>query len=91
MPYHKGPGVKKSGPKGPWKAKGNVLKTLVRVNQDKPWLSAEQISAMVEKKTGTKLTPQRINQIRHGVGGKSCSQRSRVEEAPSPDTPASRS
>ena len=89
MPYHKGPGVKKSGPKGPWKAKGKVLETLVRVNQEKPWLTAEQISAMVEKKTGTKLTPQRINQIRHEVGGKSSSRRSRTEEAPFPATPAS--
>ena len=91
MPYHKGPGVKKSGPKGPWKARGKVLETIVRLNQDKPGLSAEQISRMVEAKTGTKLTPQRINQIRHEVGGKSYSQRRSTEEAPYPVAPASRS
>jgi hypothetical protein len=90
MPYHKGPGVQKSGPKGPWKAKGKVLETIFQLNQNKPWLSGEQISAMVEKKTGTRLTRQRVNQIRHEVGGKSYSRRS-IMEAPSPATPASRS
>ncbi len=29
MPYHKGPGVKKSGPKGPSKVKGSVLDALL--------------------------------------------------------------
>jgi len=90
MPYHKGPGVKKSGPKGPWKAKGKVLEAIVKLDQDRPGLSAEQISRMVEKKTGTRLTPQRINQIRHDVGEKRYLRRSSTE-APYLVTPASRS
>ena len=70
MAYHKGVGVKKSGPKGPWKAQGKVLDAIVQLNQKKPWLSGETMSKVVERKTGTKLTPQRINQIRHQIGEK---------------------
>ncbi len=70
MPYHKGGGSKKSGPKGPWKAQGKVLREIIKLNEEKPWLSGEQMSKIVERKTGTKLTPQRINQIRHDIGEK---------------------
>ena len=35
MPYHKGPGVKKSGPKGPRKVKGPVLDALVELLREK--------------------------------------------------------
>ena len=70
MAYHKGVGVKKSGPKGPWKAQGKVLDAIVQLSQKKPWLSGEKMSKIVERKTGAKLTPQRINQIRHQIGGK---------------------
>jgi hypothetical protein len=70
MAYHKGVGVKKSGPKGPWKAEGKVLDAIIKLNQEKSWLSGEKMSNIVERKTGTKLTPQRINQIRHQSGEK---------------------
>ena len=78
MPYHKGAGSKKSGPKGPWKAQGKVLEAIMQLDQEKPWISGEQMSRIVESKTGTRLTSQRINQIRHGIGGKRYAQRKRT-------------
>ena len=91
MLYHKGPGVKKSGPKGPRKAKGKVLDFIIKLFEDEPQLPAQAIVERVEEKMGVRLTARRIQQIRHEVGGKSYSRRSRTEEAPSLATPASRS
>jgi len=64
--------VKKSGPKGPWKAKGKALEMIITLNQENPRLSGEQISQMVWESMGTDLSRQRINQIRRELEGRSC-------------------
>jgi hypothetical protein len=79
---------RKRGPKGPWKAKGKALDLIVKLSEDEPALPAHAIAARLEERIGVKLTPRRIQQIRHEIGGKSCSRRSGME-APSPATPAS--
>lgn len=90
MPYHKGPGIKKSGPKGPWKAKGKVLDLIIKLSEDEPQLTSEAIAERVGMKTGVSLTARRIRQIRHEVGEKSLMRRNNTE-APYLVTPASRS
>jgi hypothetical protein len=70
MPYHKGRGVKKSGPKGNWKAKGVVSDMIIKLIEDEPYLSGESIAKRIKKETGVKLTARRIQQIRHDIGGK---------------------
>ena len=74
MAYHTGLGVKKSGPKGPWKAKGMVSDMIVKLSEDEPYLSGEAIRKRIREKTGVKLTARRIQQIKHDVGGKRFSQ-----------------
>lgn len=93
MPYHKGPGVKKSGPKGPMKAKGDVLDLILKAFEDEPQLPAHAIARRVKERTGVRLTERRIQQIRHEVGEKRYSRRSGTAAAAVryPATPASRS
>ena len=90
MVYHKGPNVKKSGPKGNRKAKGDVFDMIVRLIEKEPWLSGQAIADRVREKTGAELSARRIQQIRHGVGEKSYSRR-RGTGAPYPAARASRS
>lgn len=83
--------MKKSGPKGPMKAKGDVLDLILKTFEDEPQLPAKTISERVKENTGVSLTERRIQQIRHEVGGKSFSRRSRTAAVRYPATPASRS
>jgi hypothetical protein len=65
LPYHKGPGVKKSGPKGPRKAKGPVLEAIYSEMNRDPTQSSYSLSDRVYEKTGVKISDSRIREIRH--------------------------
>lgn len=65
MAYHKGPGVKKSGPKGPRKAKGPILQAIYSEIDGEPSQSSFSISDRVHEKTGMRVSPSRIREIRH--------------------------
>jgi len=68
MPYHKGPGVKKSGPKGPSKMKGSVLDALLEEFDGHPSDPSHIIADRVTKRTGVEVSPRRVREIRHGRG-----------------------
>jgi hypothetical protein len=85
MPYHKGPGVKKSGPKGPRKAKGPVLEAICSEIDRDPTQSSYSISDRVYEKTGVKLSNSRIREIRHAR--EKSSSRARYRAEPSRRTP----
>ena len=70
MPYHKGPGVKKSGPKGPRKVKGAVLDALLEEFDGHPADSSHIIANRVSRRTGVTISPRRVREIRY-EGGKS--------------------
>jgi hypothetical protein len=65
LPYHKGPGVKKSGPKGPRKAKGHVLEAIYSEMDRDPSQSSYSISDRVYEKTRVRISDSRIREIRH--------------------------
>lgn len=65
MPYHKGPGVKKSGPKGPRKAKGQVLEAIYSEIDRDPAQSSFSISDRVHRKTDVRISASRIRAVRH--------------------------
>jgi hypothetical protein len=65
LPYHKGPGVRKSGPKGPRKAKGPVLEAISSEIDRDPGQSSYSISDRVYEKTGVRISDSRIREIRH--------------------------
>jgi hypothetical protein len=65
LPYHKGPGVEKSGPKGPRKAKGPVLEAIYSEIDRDPRQSSYSISDRVYEKTRVKISDSRIREIRH--------------------------
>lgn len=63
--YHKGPGVKKSGPKGPRKAKGPVLEAIYAEIDRDPSQSSFSISKRVHERTKVRISASRIRAIRH--------------------------
>ncbi len=79
MPYHKGPGVKKSGPKGPRKAKGPVLEAIYSEIDRDPRQSSYSISDTVYEKTGVRMSDSRIREIRHAREKSGSKARYRVE------------
>jgi hypothetical protein len=68
MAYHTGPGVKKSGPKGPRIVKDKVLDTLLQEFDRNPSDPSHIISERVEKRTGMHVSPRRIREIRNERG-----------------------
>jgi hypothetical protein len=83
VPYHKGPGVKKSGPKGPRKIKGDVLESLLDEFDAHPSDPSHLIAERVTRKTGVAVSSRRIREIRH-ERGKSRSSRPSIAEARPP-------
>jgi len=83
MPYHKGQGVKKSGPKGPRKVKGSVLDALFEEFERHPADPSHIIADRVTKRTGVDVSPRRVREIRH-ERGKSRSLMPSSREAASP-------
>jgi hypothetical protein len=63
--YHKGPGVKKSGPKGPRTVKGPVLDAIFSEIEMDPSLTSRAIADRVKKKTGVNVSDSRIRQLWH--------------------------
>ncbi len=63
--YHKGPGVKKSGPKGPRIVKGPVLEAIFSEIEMDPSLTSQAIADRVKKKTGVRVSDSRIRQLWH--------------------------
>jgi hypothetical protein len=86
LPYHKGPGVKKSGPKGPRKAKGDVLEAIYSEMDRDPSQSSYSISDRVYEKTRVRVSDSRIREIRH-ARGKSASRMSTRAAASRPPRP----
>lgn len=68
MPYHKGTGVKKSGPKGPRIVKGKVMEELLRQFDQHPSDPSHVISERVSEKTGVHVSPRTVRKIRHERG-----------------------
>ena len=68
MPYHKGPGVKKSGPKGPSKVKGSVLEALLEEFDDHPSDPSHIVAERVARRTGVAVSSRRVREIRHERG-----------------------
>ena len=63
--YHKGPGVKKSGPKGPRTVKGPVLEAIFSEIEMDPSLTSQAIADRVMKKTGVSVSDSRVRQLWH--------------------------
>ena len=82
MPYHKGPGVKKSGPKGPRKVKGEVLGALLEEFDGHPADPSHVIADRVARRTGVSVSPRRVREIRHERGKSRSSSRSRQAASP---------
>ena len=61
--------MKKSGPKGNWKAKGSVFDMIIKLSEDEPYLSGNAIAKRIRKESGVKLTARRIQQIKHDAAG----------------------
>ena len=68
MPYHKGPGVKKSGPKGPRKVKGPVLDALLEEFDEHPSDPSHIIADSVTERTGVIVSARRVREIRNDRG-----------------------
>ncbi len=66
--YHKGPGVKKSGPKGPNKAKGKVLDAILEESDRDPSAPSHIISERMRKRTGVKVSPRTVRRVRNERG-----------------------
>ena len=64
--YHKGPGVRKSGPKGPRTVKGPVLEAIFSEIEMNPSLTSQAIADRVMKKTGVSVSDSKIRQLWHG-------------------------
>ncbi len=85
--YHKGPGVKKSGPKGPIKIKGPVLEAIYSEIESEPSLTSEAIAESVYKKTGMRVSDSRIRQLWHQREKSSSSRRGPAAKASRPMRP----
>jgi transposase len=91
MPYHKGPGVKKSGPKGPRKIKGQVLDALLEEFDKHPSEPSHVIVERVRKRTGVKVSARRVREIRNERGKSRLTMRRTGAEASTPHSPYIRS
>lgn len=80
--YHKGRGVKKSGPKGPWKVTGDVLDALNDELDGGPSSPSHIIAKRVMEKTGVDVSARRIREIRQERGKRRSSMQSREEPSP---------
>jgi hypothetical protein len=85
--YHKGPGVKKSGPKGPIKIKGPVLEAIYSEIDSRPSLTSEAIAERVYRKTGMRVSDSRIRQLWHQREKRPSSRRGPAGEASRPTLP----
>ena len=65
---HKGPGVKKSGPKGRSKAKGKVLDVMLEELEKNPSAPSHIISERVVKRTGVKISSRTVRRVRNERG-----------------------
>ena len=74
MPYHKGPGVKKSGPKGPRKIKGEVLDALIDELRTHPSDPSHIVARRVTERTQVQVA---ARTVRHRIGEKGSSRPSR--------------
>ena len=67
--YHKGPGVKKSGPKEHFKYKGKVLEVAFLKEFDAhPSDPSHAIAERASRKTGVQLSARRVREIRNERG-----------------------
>ena len=66
--YHKGPGVKKSGPKGRNKAKGKVLDVMLEELEKDPSASSEIISRRITSRTGVPISSRTVRRVRNERG-----------------------
>ncbi len=66
--YHKGPGVKKSGPKEHFKYKGKVLEELLKEFDAHPSDPSHAIAERASRKTGVELSARRVREIRNERG-----------------------
>jgi hypothetical protein len=87
LPYHKGPDVKKSGPKGPRKAKGHVLEAIYSEMDRDPSQSSYSISDRVYEKTHVRVSDSRIREIRHARGKSASRMSTRAVAASRPPRP----
>lgn len=87
VPYHKGPGVKKSGPKGPNKIKGDVMRVLLEEFDARPSDPSHLIAERVSSRTGVAVSSRRVREIRHERGKSGSSMRSRGGASPPPSQP----
>jgi transposase len=86
MVYHKGPGVKKSGPKGPRKIKGKVLDALLDELERHPADPSHIIAQRVTAKTHVQVASRTVRKVRHRAGEKGSSRPS-SREANHPRSP----
>jgi hypothetical protein len=73
MVYHKGPGVKKSGPKGPRKIKGKVLDALLQELERHPSEPSHIIARRVTERTHVQVASRTVRKVRHRAGEKGSS------------------
>ena len=66
--YHTGPGVKKSGPKGPHKVKGEVRDVLVEELHKDPSAPSHVVSQRVAGRTGVVVSPRSVRRVRQERG-----------------------
>jgi hypothetical protein len=66
--YHKGPGVRKSGPKEHFKYKGKVLEELLKEFDAHPSDPSHVIAERVSRRTGIELSARRVREIRNERG-----------------------
>jgi hypothetical protein len=79
--------VKKSGPKGPMKAKGAALEAIYSEMDKEPSLTSESIAERVYEKTGVKLSDSRIRQLWHQREKSASSRRGQMAAASRPTQP----
>ena len=82
MAYHKGPGVKKSGPKGPSKVKGDVLDALLDELEKHPAEPSHVIAQRVTERTHVRVAPRTVRKVRHRTGEKGSSMPSSMAASP---------
>jgi transposase len=75
--YHKGPGVKKSGPKSRNKAKGRVLDVMLEELQKDPVAPSEIISKRIANRTGVEISSRTVRRVRNERGKIESSKQSR--------------
>jgi len=66
--YHTGLGVKKSGPKGPSKVKGEALEIMLGEFNKDPSAPSHVIAERVLKKTGVWIAPRTVRDARNTRG-----------------------